>query len=149
MAEKEKKTPVAGPGRQLFYVKNPIMLGQVKFFVRVIGYDDTKGKTAPYVIGRGHVIDVPTTGVEAALERWSTNKCIEPYNKDRHRDAITDPVQFATFEQIEDEPEPVAASTALSSQSKAIIDPEDPPVLDVQKKKHNQSTTISGAKANY
>jgi hypothetical protein len=70
----------------LFYVRNPIALGEYRHTVRVVGYDSTKGRTAPYVVPRGHVIEV--LAGSPAFTKWVKTKCLEPYNKRKHKDAI-------------------------------------------------------------
>jgi len=140
-----KTTIEAKPGRKLYYVRNPIMLGGVNNVVRVIGYDDAKGKSAPYVIGREHVIEIPIEGAESLIEKWGANKCIEPYDPKRHPKAILDPVQFITFITPPDDSK--GDEIAEVSQSNAIIDPDDIPDHEqvAPKKKHDQSQAIRSA----
>lgn len=88
-----------------YYVLNPITLGDFRYSIHVLGYNDTKGHTAPYTITRGHVIDA--AGAGPAIEKWLRNGCIEPYDAEKH-DAILEPVPVPapTLPTWFDEPEP-------------------------------------------
>jgi len=126
-----------------YYVKNPITIVNVKYAVTVVGYDETKGNTAPYVIPRGHVINVPVSGCESALKKWKENNCVEKYEPKRHLDAFLGEGVKSPVELEEVAPVPT------SSQANRIMDDiDDLPKVDEPKaaKKGTQATTIGGRK---
>ena len=131
---------------QLFYVRNPISLGEWRRIVKVVGYDETKGRSAPYIVPRGHVIEVPEKGAEAPLEKWLSNKCLEPYSEKKHKDAVLHPVTYATdqlealsYEGDDEEEEP---EEAKFSQAKSIDSQDGKEEVEAPKKAHEQSKTI-------
>jgi hypothetical protein len=131
---------------QQFYVRNPIMLGEWRRIVRVVGYDETKGKTAPYIVPRGHVVEVPEKGAEAPLEKWLAAKCLELYNEKKHKDAVLKPVTYATDQlqaaSYSGDDEDDSGTEDDASQASPIPGDQPEDEMPKAKKPHEQSSTI-------
>ena len=68
-----------------YYVRNPISYGGSNSGVHVVGYDEANGHAPPYVIPRGHVLEISPA---VDIGKWIANKCIVPYDAEKHPDAI-------------------------------------------------------------
>jgi hypothetical protein len=75
------------PKSELYYVRNPISRGGLFHCVKVVGVG--QHSTGPYVVHRRMVIEC-LPGSEAAVAKWKRNRCLEPFDKAKHEDAILD-----------------------------------------------------------